>query len=75
GMSPERLTAVRLALEKGQALQDASGGVGLQNIQERLWFFFGRSYCLEIESAMGVGTVVRIPLPASGSKEHIERIE
>lgn len=75
GMSPERLAAVRLALEKGNPLQDSSGGVGLQNIQERLWFFFGHPYCLEIESAMGVGTVVRIPLPASGSKEHIERIE
>ncbi|MCX7655952.1 MAG: histidine kinase [Treponemataceae bacterium] len=74
GMSPQRLAAVRLALEKGCPMQDTAGGVGLQNIQERLWFFFGRDYRLEIESIPLVGTVVRIPLPVSNFKENIERI-
>ncbi|MFC5468042.1 sensor histidine kinase [Cohnella suwonensis] len=38
-------------------------GIGLSNIRERLQTFFGMSARLEIESAEGAGTIVRLRIP------------
>jgi two-component system LytT family sensor kinase len=51
--------AVRAALDGG------SGGIGLQNVHRRLESSFGAGYGLEIESAEGEGTEVRLTVPKS----------
>lgn len=45
------------------ALRGSAGGVGLANVQSRLRTAFGPGYGLEIESAPGDGTVVRMTVP------------
>jgi sensor histidine kinase YesM len=39
-------------------------GVGLNNIEERLRFYGGKSASLRIRSAPGAGTVVELKIPA-----------
>lgn len=43
--------------------QGASGGIGLINIQQRLFSFYGKEFRLVLESRPGQGTTVAIPLP------------
>jgi two-component system LytT family sensor kinase len=45
------------------ALRGTAGGIGLANVQTRLRTTFGPGYGLEIESALGHGTVVRMTVP------------
>jgi two-component system LytT family sensor kinase len=47
------------------ALDGGSGGIGLQNVHRRLESSFGPGYGLEIESAEGAGTEVRLTVPKS----------
>jgi two-component system LytT family sensor kinase len=47
------------------ALDGGSGGIGLQNVHRRLESSFGPGYGLEIESAEGEGTEVRLTVPKS----------
>jgi two-component system LytT family sensor kinase len=47
------------------ALDGGSGGIGLQNVHRRLESSFGAGYGLEIESAEGEGTEVRLTVPKS----------
>lgn len=42
---------------------DASGGVGLRNISERLATLFGERYGLDVRSVAGSGTVVDLRIP------------
>lgn len=54
-------------LEKKLALHSESdtpvGGIGLQNIQQRLHAFYGSDYSLKIQSVPEAGTVILIPVP------------
>jgi two-component system LytT family sensor kinase len=55
-----------VGIEPGRAaaiLSGQGGGVGLVNVQTRLQTIFGPDYGLEIESALGRGTVVTMTLP------------
>jgi two-component system LytT family sensor kinase len=56
GMAPEAARA---------ALEGRSGGIGLSNVHRRLESSFGAGYGLEIESAEGSGTEVRLVVPKS----------
>jgi two-component system LytT family sensor kinase len=47
------------------ALDGGSGGIGLQNVHRRLESSFGLGYGLEIDSAEGEGTEVRLTVPKS----------
>jgi two-component system LytT family sensor kinase len=42
---------------------DASGGVGLRNISQRLDSLFGERYALNVQSTVGSGTVVDLRIP------------
>jgi LytS/YehU family sensor histidine kinase len=42
---------------------DASGGVGLRNISERLDTLFGERYRLDVQSTEGAGTVIDLRIP------------
>ena len=47
----------------GEDELDTPGGIGLKNIQLRLFAFYGPAWKLEIRSAPNEGTLVRIPVP------------
>ncbi|MDX6228773.1 MAG: two-component system, LytTR family, sensor kinase [Frankiales bacterium] len=60
GMDPEKL---RLVLAHGAAREDASGGIGIGNVDERLRRSFGPDYGLVVETGLGAGTRVTLRLP------------
>jgi two-component system sensor histidine kinase YesM len=57
GMTPD-------ALEKVRAMQET--GYGIRNVSERIKLAFGDDYGVTIASRLGIGTQVRIRLPAGG---------
>ncbi|HON14780.1 MAG TPA: histidine kinase [Treponema sp.] len=57
------LQHVRLEIAEGREREGPSGGIGLVNIQQRLWAFYGETFKVTIESGQGRGTRVTIPLP------------
>jgi two-component system sensor histidine kinase YesM len=57
GMAPD-------ALDKVVSVQDA--GYGIRNVNERIKLAFGDDYGVAIFSRLGIGTQVRIRLPAGG---------
>lgn len=63
GMTPERLEAVRRGLEK-ETEEQADGGFGLYNVQQRIKLYYGPEYGMTIQSVYGEGTRVEILLPA-----------
>lgn len=66
GMDSDQLD--RLGTILAGAESDAPvGGIGLQNIQQRLNAFYGRDFSLRIQSAPGKGTEVVIPVPMEKS--------
>jgi two-component system sensor histidine kinase YesM len=62
GVSPEKLREIR---ERIAGIDEAEGksGIGLRNIQSRLFIFYGPEWKIEIESSDGTGTLVRFPVP------------
>ncbi|ULO07188.1 histidine kinase [Paenibacillus sp. 19GGS1-52] len=73
GLTPERLLALHEALyAKEEVSEGASepgghtrraGGIGLRNVHQRLQLFYGEEYGLEVQSAVGRGTIVFMTLP------------
>jgi LytS/YehU family sensor histidine kinase len=59
GMDEEALAAV----VAGRRPEEASGGVGLANIRERLTLLFGDGHEFEVRSTEGEGTTVQLRLP------------
>jgi two-component system sensor histidine kinase YesM len=62
GLSPEKLRQIRDRVE-GKDEAEGKSGIGLCNIQSRLFIFYGPEWKLEIESTEGAGTLVRFPVP------------
>lgn len=58
GMTPERLTQLREAMEQGERV-----GFGLSTVHERLRLLFGPEYGLSIESVPGEGTEITVRIP------------
>ncbi|UQZ82683.1 Sensor histidine kinase YpdA [Paenibacillus konkukensis] len=75
GMSPEILN--RLAediLQPAEQAEDATGGYGLRNVNERLLLHYGASSQLVLESAPGLGTRISFIIPAKEDEhENIDR--
>lgn len=63
GMNQERLEYVRKMLANQEKTADDSG-FGLYNIEQRIILNYGQAYGMEIDSAYGEGTVVKITIPA-----------
>ena len=63
GMDEQQRADLEQRIRNGMETEGASGGIGLINIQQRLFAFYGRDYRLVVESTAGQGTRVAIPLP------------
>ncbi len=65
GMTVEKLAGIRSYLaDKTYERDTTKGSIGLKNIQQRLYMFYGDDYSIQIESQAGWGTEIRIPVPA-----------
>lgn len=63
GMDRETLNKIRMYLEDDTYERDSKGSIGIKNIQQRLTVFYGKDYRLEIESEVGKGTKISVPVP------------
>ncbi|MCD8371478.1 MAG: sensor histidine kinase [Clostridiales bacterium] len=67
GMSEEALRRLRIRLASGEQPEDGeehrSTGIALCNVNQRLKFYFGEQYGLNIMSTTGTGTIVEVTLP------------
>ena len=57
----------------GEKVSKGKGGVGLQNVQERLHLVFGKAYGMTIVSEPDEGTEVSVLIPAASMEELAER--
>lgn len=68
GIEPDKLEMIRHTL-KGEAGEDAGdrsdGGFGLMNVLQRIQLTYGEGYGIEIDSAPGEGTEVKVIIPCS----------
>ena len=71
GMDAETVRQIVLRLDQPEAEPMDHYSIGLSNVHQRIRILFGEPYGLTIESEPGVGTVVRITMPAS-SREELE---
>ena len=63
GMCKEVLSALRENIAKGVA-QKENDSFGLANVNQRIKYYYGEEYGLEIESEENIGTEATIRLPA-----------
>lgn len=62
GMDAEELEVLRREISR--PCQETEKGFGLANVNERIHMYFGKEYGLEIRSARGKGTIVKVTIPA-----------
>ena len=43
--------------------RDSEGSIGIKNIQQRLFMFYGKDFELDITSEPGEGTLIKVPVP------------
>ncbi|MFC4098097.1 sensor histidine kinase [Paenibacillus xanthanilyticus] len=65
GMSEERLAAIRSRLAAPSDTLDMDH-IGIKNVHDRIRYYFGERYGVDLYSAAGEGTRVVIRVPASG---------
>ncbi|TYP74805.1 sensor histidine kinase [Paenibacillus methanolicus] len=65
GMSEERLAAIRSRLAAPSDTLDMDH-IGIKNVHDRIRYYFGERYGVDVHSAAGEGTRVVIRVPASG---------
>lgn len=69
GINEDRLSVLRQRLESGEqvklddTVKEKHLGIALQNVNQRLKFYFGKQYHIEIMSTLDVGTIVEMRLP------------
>lgn len=63
GMTEQKLEELRKYLLQTECEKDTGGGIGLKNIQQRLFMFYGEQYKIELYSKENEGTLVKIPVP------------
>ena len=61
GMTNEELDALRDRIRNHPSSDTHS--IGLYNIKQRISLFYGEGYYMEIDSAIGAGTTVRLKIP------------
>ena len=69
GMDEESCRALRTRMnQSGQDLQGQS--IGLYNVNQRIKLYYGCRYGVDIQSELGVGTVIDLILPLDRSEEN-----
>ncbi|MBP5438850.1 MAG: sensor histidine kinase [Treponema sp.] len=63
GMEEKQIDAILEYLKKESAEEETTGHIGIKNIQQRLFMFYGDGYKIQIESEKGKGTLIKIPVP------------
>ncbi|WP_053375151.1 cache domain-containing sensor histidine kinase [Paenibacillus sp. FJAT-27812] len=64
GISEEQLKQLRYRLSQPSDTLDEAH-IGIKNVHDRILFYFGEQYGLEIDSQLGEGTTISIRLPAN----------
>ncbi|MGG1551870.1 cache domain-containing sensor histidine kinase [Paenibacillus ferrarius] len=64
GMDAAKLQELRARLAQPSDTLDETH-IGMKNVHDRIVFYFGEAYGLEIESVLGEGTTVKIRIPAT----------
>ena len=65
-MEDDKIDEILSYLADEKYEKDSTGSIGIKNIQQRLFLFYGQAFKLQIYSEKGRGTLVRIPLPIKG---------
>jgi two-component system, sensor histidine kinase YesM len=72
GMAPDKLHAVKLALQEGREIATSSTGMGIANVNKRIGLYYGgdgdAGALVTIESEKGRGTKVTFPIPLRGAR-------
>lgn len=55
-----------------QTMNEDSGGIGIQNVRDRIQLYYGYAYGVEIDSEPGSGTTVTIRLPKRTAAEEMK---
>jgi len=63
GMDEETINKIQTYLANVDYERDSKGSIGLKNIQQRLNVFYGYDYKILIESTLGEGTTISVPVP------------
>lgn len=63
GMDEKQVEKITTYLEADGYERDSKGSIGLKNIQQRLTVFYGKDYRLKVESKVGQGTTISVPVP------------
>lgn len=63
GMSQEQVHQIKDYLADSTYERDSKGSIGLKNIQQRLTVFYGDEFRVEIDSKLGEGTTISVPVP------------
>ena len=63
GMSQAKVEEILSYLADEKYERDSTGSIGIKNIQQRLFMFYGDGYKIQIESEKGKGTLIKIPVP------------
>ena len=63
GITPDKIESIRNYLDDTTFERTTKGSIGLKNIQQRLEMFYGKEYKIRIESELGKGTLICIPVP------------
>lgn len=64
GMSEEKVKQLRSRLNQPSDTLDEDH-IGIKNVHDRILFYFGEQYGIDIESQLGEGTMIIIRLPAN----------
>ena len=63
GMEQKQIDSILDYLKKESVEEKTTGHIGIKNIQQRLFMFYGDGYKIQIESEKGKGTLIKIPVP------------
>lgn len=69
GISPEKCAEIQNYLSDDFYEKDNTGSIGLKNIQQRLVILYGKDFRMKIESEVGRGTCIKIPIKLEDSND------
>lgn len=63
GMDESQVSNIKKYLDDDTFERDSKGSIGLKNIQQRLTVFYGSDYRIKVQSEVGKGTIISVPVP------------